>query len=467
MFDDLLSDVMELTNSELDERIRANEMERRRLDAEQAALIAVADHRTLYADDEHRSINAYLRATLNCSWGEASRLRTVARAVDGIDGLGDALLSGRFGVSQVAQFTKLHGNRRVRDKLPAAVPLLLEHAEVLPFRDFVACVDRFAQLADADGAHDGRDDAVENRIASVVDVGGTVDITARGGDGVISAELIAIFDQFCEAEYRNDLEARRGLHGPGADEHPLPRTARQWRFDAMVSIFRTAAAAGKVGSAAQPLVNIVIDAASWARLMVAAGLAPHAESGVVDPAVIADLVHGDVPLQDRRCETSTGIQLHPHDVLRAALSGHVRRVVVDSAGVVIDLGRRQRLFTGAARDAAKLMVMHCEHPGCDLPAEWCDVDHQVEWAAGGATDQSNAGIQCGRHNVAKTRRRWRTRRSITGRNYTIRPDGTIVLPVGVRQPVFPSDDDDPDVQAPDEVTRLEHIARRRAAALAG
>ena len=43
VLDSMLSDLMELTNPDLDERIRANELEQRRLGAEQAALIAVAD----------------------------------------------------------------------------------------------------------------------------------------------------------------------------------------------------------------------------------------------------------------------------------------------------------------------------------------------------------------------------------------------------------------------------------------
>ena len=41
-------------------------------------------------------------------------------------------------------------------------------------------------------------------------------------------------------------------------------------------------------------------------------------------------------------------------ILAAALLGHVRRTVIDSRGVVVDLGRRERLFTGAAADADTL-----------------------------------------------------------------------------------------------------------------
>ncbi len=40
-----------------------------------------------------------------------------------------------------------------------------------------------------------------------------------------------------------------------------------------------------------------------------------------------------------------GSRSHPSDVVAAMIWGQVRRVVVDSAGVVINMGRRQRLFT--------------------------------------------------------------------------------------------------------------------------
>jgi hypothetical protein len=237
------------------------------------------------------------------------------------------------------------------------------------------------------------------------------------------------------------------------------------------------------------LVNILIDASSWTNLLTAAGLTPNTNNPntdnpnvgglqVADRDLLAELLGSPVPLSQRRCETSTGIQLHPHDVLRAALAGHVRRVVVDSAGVVIDMGRRQRLFTGAAREAAMLLVLRCDHPGCELPADWCDVDHAVEWANGGTTDQTNSGIECNTHNTTKTKRQWRTKRADNNRRYTIRPDGSIMLPVGVRPPTFPDDPDDADdadddanhhdrindINHIDDIEELERIALVRLAA---
>lgn len=468
MIGDVLEGMVELTDAALDDRIRSLELERRRLDAELAAAISVAEHRNLAAVDGHRTISGYLRANLNWSDTEASRFRSLARAIDHVDGLADAWHAGRLGVSQAVHFGRLHGNTRVRERLSEFTPMLLERAEELPHRDFVACVERFRALADSDGAHVDRDEAVEHRDARVTEVGGMLDVDAHGGDGVIAAELMAIHRRFTEAEYRADVEARRAEFGDDADEHPLPRTARQRRFDALVSIFRAAATANDAGGIHDPLVSIVIDAATWARLLASAGLVPttNLAGETIDPFtglprpgdLLQELLGSPDDLATRRCETTTGVPVHPHDVLRAALAGHVRRAVIDADGVVLDLGRRRRLFTGAAREAAKLLIRRCEHPGCDLPADFCDVDHAAEWADGGSTDQINSRIRCGGHNTEKSRRRWRSRRATNGRTYTIRNDGTIMLPVGARPPIFPDDD-------PDEIARLEQTIRQRVAAL--
>jgi hypothetical protein len=129
-------------------------------------------------------------------------------------------------------------------------------------------------------------------------------------------------------------------------------------------------------------------------------------------------------------------------VLRAALAGHIRRAVLGADNLPINLGRRARVFTGPARAAAKLLATHCDHPGCGLPADMCEVDHSTEWSDDGRTDQDNAGTRCGSHNRLKHRKRWRTRRDIDGRTHTIRADGTIMLPVGVRPPAFPDEPTD-------------------------
>ncbi|WP_243839128.1 HNH endonuclease signature motif containing protein [Ilumatobacter fluminis] len=127
-------------------------------------------------------------------------------------------------------------------------------------------------------------------------------------------------------------------------------------------------------------------------------------------------------------------------MLQASLTGLVRRVVVDSAGVVIDRGRAARLFEGEARAAARLLYRECSHPGCSVKVQACDVDHVIEWWAGGRTNQNNADIRCNTHNRDKHRERWSSRRDEHGRQFTIRPDGSIMLPVGARPPDLTQDE---------------------------
>jgi hypothetical protein len=129
-------------------------------------------------------------------------------------------------------------------------------------------------------------------------------------------------------------------------------------------------------------------------------------------------------VDQRRCETSRGYQIDPDDLLAATLVGQVRRVMLDTAGVVIDLGRRSRLFTGGARDAVLLADRWCIWPGCDLRSGRCQTDHTQPWTTNGPTRPDNAGPTCARHNRWKHHHHYQTWRDPTGHWHTYRPDGT-------------------------------------------
>ncbi|HKX76094.1 MAG TPA: HNH endonuclease signature motif containing protein [Acidimicrobiia bacterium] len=40
---------------------------------------------------------------------------------------------------------------------------------------------------------------------------------------------------------------------------------------------------------------------------------------------------------------------------------------------------------------------HCQHPGCDRPARWCDIHHIIPWAEGGPTALWNLTLLCRYH----------------------------------------------------------------------
>ena len=425
---ELLSD---LDDGQLDERIRKLELHRRRVIAEQALAIGAAEARCLHLVDGHHSMISYLRATLNCSSSEASQWRRLAKLLDTVPGVSDALIHGRIGVAQAHELARVRANPRCGDRLVDVRDLLLEQAESLEFDDFRTCVRRWEMLADEDGAHKDRDRAVESRNASAVPSGAGIDLRANGGDAVTAAEMIAILNAFTQAEFDRDHACRLAEFGADAAGQPLARTGAQRRFDAVIEIFRRAAnAPDGSGKRANITVNLIVDERTYTESLVVHGLAPaSALDLVVDPGVA-----------QRRCETSAGTPVHLDDMLSATIHGHVRRVVLDGAGVVTNMGRRRRLFTGAARDAAMLSARRCSRRGCTVPAELCDIDHVHEHAKGGATDTINGDPACRGHNRQKNHGYTTVRDPRTGRVVHYRPDGTPMKPAG---PVTPNTGDPP------------------------
>jgi len=72
----------------------------------------------------------------------------------------------------------------------------------------------------------------------------------------------------------------------------------------------------------------------------------------------------------------------------------------------------------------------CRFPGCDRPAEFCDVDHTVPYPLG-PTHPSNLKCICRKHHLLKTFwTAWRDEQS---------PDGTVIwtAPTGQRYTTFP------------------------------
>jgi len=60
----------------------------------------------------------------------------------------------------------------------------------------------------------------------------------------------------------------------------------------------------------------------------------------------------------------------------------------------------------------------CRFPGCDCPADFCDIDHTIPWGRGGPTHASNCKLLCRKHHLLKTFwTRWRDEQL---------PDGTVI-----------------------------------------
>ena len=222
-----------------------------------------------------------------------------------------------------------------------------------------------------------------------------------------------MFDRFAQAEFEAEWDELRARLGDDACPGMLERTEAQRRADALAAIFERAAAADPAAKDPEPVVNIVIDQAVYEAQLAAMAAGDRAELRRRRPGP------STLPHHQRRA-------VDPADAVTASLVGHVRRVVLGPDGVIIDLGRRSRTFTGSARDAALLQAAldgdgRCLWPGCGLHR--CQIDHTHDWRHGGGTGVRNAGPLCPRHNRWKTRG-YRTWRDPTGAWHTYRPDGT-------------------------------------------
>jgi Domain of unknown function (DUF222) len=381
---------------------------RRRVDAAIAEAVGVAERTVAYVEDGHASVSGWVKAACNYSSGEARAVVQTARLLHEIPEARQAAHAGKVGVPQLRLLAKVYANPRSADQFPDSAELLVGHASSLWYEEFSAVLHRWEALADADGAHDAHQRAHAGRDARVSILGERVYLDANGGL-VAAAQIEEIFARFCDTEFRADWDAGALRWGEAMNPGLLERTDKQRRFDALLAIFTAAAASGTVG-VFDPLVNIIVDQQTLEHhLNRLAGV----DVEPLDPATV----------DDRRCETSTGHQVDPDDMLAATLCGYVRRVVLDTAGVVIDLGRRSRLFTGGARDAVLLGDRWCLWPGCDLRSGRCQTDHTQPWARNGPTNPHNGGNACPRHNRWK-QRGYRTWRDPTGQWHTYRPDGT-------------------------------------------
>ena len=422
-FDALTAAVGELDDDALTARFRELELEQRRVAAEMASVVAETQRRNVHEVDGHHSLAGWLRANANWSGSQVSRARRVARLVADLPSVGAELLAGRIGVAQAEELARVRANPRCGDQLGGSIELLLEQAVRLSFDDFRACVRRWEMFADLDGAHRDRAASIEARRAAVLPFGDGVAVAASGGSRVMAAEFKAVFDAFVEREFRADVAERTKLHGSDAPAALLARTDPQRRFDALLAIFRAGVAANEARGPLPVTVDMIVDQWTMETALAGHGLGD-------DPD---DLVEPD--LSTRRCETSTGIELLPDDIVAALLHGHIRRVVVDSARVIVDAGRRRRLFTGTARELAKLFMHHCEYLGCAVPATYAEVDHISEWERHrGNTDPENSAIACGGHNRTKHRLGLEGFRDDDGHLHIRRPDGTWMLPVGREPP---------------------------------
>jgi hypothetical protein len=316
-----------------------------------------------------------------------------------------AFAAGRIGKAQVLALARVD-TERTAEKLEEGEPYLVEHAAADDFATFERILRAWKLAADPDGPEPrvprrrfdlrrGPDGEWEGRLFAPADEGAAID---------------AALAPFERIEWQRDWDEARRIHGVNASAHHLPRTASERRLAALHALVSRGAGSPDGTREPKPLVNIVVTQAAFERALAQAAGLP------VDPL-------DPTKAHEFDCRLIDGTPIDAETMLRHALTGFVRRVVIQSPGIITDIGRRQRLFTGPMRHAILSLVPHCGFPGCTVPARNCEVDHRHRWRHGGLTEPHNGAPLCDRHQKLKERG-FTDRQNPDGTWTWHRPDGT-------------------------------------------
>jgi hypothetical protein len=126
-------------------------------------------------------------------------------------------------------------------------------------------------------------------------------------------------------------------------------------------------------------------------------------------------------------ENEFSLPISSETVKRWACDCSLTRVLLKDS-VVIDVGRSERTIKGQRRKALIARDQHCQWPGCDRPASWCDGHHIVHWLLGGGGEIENQVLLCHRHHVLVHEGAWQLVRAVDGRVMVIAPGVTFGQP---------------------------------------
>jgi hypothetical protein len=349
-----------------------------RLQAVCSRVAARVDASRVWANDGSRSCAAWLARAAGRDRGEAAgvvgRGRELRHMPETDAAHGDGKLSARH-VRLLARARRLAPDAFASDET-----WLVGQAQVLEVADFAKVVAYWCQCAAPDDVEERARRRWENR---AVKLGAGVE-----GAGFLDVEFEPVgFAEFSEALRRiehelweTDWADARDRLGPDAKKRDLTRSDAQRRYDALIEMARRATAMPAGARKPVPLISVHID----------------------HPTTTG-----------RLCELSAGAVLTPGEVLPLLTCTDIERVVFAGPDRIVNLGRSRRFFVGGTRRATEILHPTCTHPTCDTPSTLCDIDHIVDWDAGGPTDHTNGTPRCPAHHPKRRQKNKAKRRRTT------------------------------------------------------
>jgi hypothetical protein len=339
--------------------------EESRLAAAKATLIAAWDARRQWADNGSKAAAARLMLDALVSARTARRELFRARRLRAMPHTAVALAEGKLSIDHADLLMQINqpevGHLFARDE-----SLLVDEIKTLRHPDAQRCTRYWRSLAEdevgmqpSDRDHAGRHFSGVRTFRGNVIYDGMHDPV----NGTIVLNELARLEQ---TMFEQDWAQVRAERGDKATAAELPRTAAQRRADALVEMARRSAAMDPHAVMPRPLFTVLVGYGAFSKT----------------------------------CELADGTVVSPGHVVPHLTDADIERIVFEGPSRVIDVGVRQRFFTGALRRAIQVRDRHCTHPsGCDVPGEQCDIDHATAYSCGGLTTQDNGRCRCHVHNL--------------------------------------------------------------------
>ncbi|MGO1975463.1 MAG: DUF222 domain-containing protein, partial [Propionibacteriaceae bacterium] len=94
---------------------------------------------------------------------------------------------------------------------------------------------------------------------------------------------------------------------------------------------------------------------------------------------------------------NSGEPISPETARHLACDADLIPVVLDTQGVVLDVGRTHRLFTRGIRHGLEARDQGCVFPRCEASPQQCEAHHLTPWHLGGETALHNGALLCPHH----------------------------------------------------------------------
>jgi hypothetical protein len=339
---------------ELAEQMRELQCHINQTQAQLAHCMAEFDAQQGFEVFEFRSARSWAIAELHLDPFEASKLVLMSRQLRDLPAVDEAFTSGAVSQAHVALLTR--AARQVGlEHVRASLDTLLELATTASPRHLRVAAQHLRHCVDPDAADR---DAVKRYEKRELSAAPTLD------------GMVVINGMLDEASGATVIAALNALMPPPRDDDP--RTAGQRRADALTELCRRSLDSGELPSVKGEKPHLVLTL-SYEELLGRLGAAP-AVLGRVGP------VSGS-------------------DARMLACDCAVIPAVLNSAGEVLDIGRKTRIWPTSIARAIALRDETCRHLGCDTPADHCDLHHKVAWADGGPTSYDNGILACRHHHT--------------------------------------------------------------------